>query len=347
MMGEERVRIVDIAEELGLSTATISNVIHGKTKKISDETVKRVQQLLEEKQYIPSMAGLLLAQNDSRIIGVVINNHNKYEKRVLQDPFISSAIDYLSEVISRENCFMMIQCTNDSQEIIRYASMWNMEGLVIIGFCEQDYEKLRNSMHIPFVVYDGFFQQIDHYANISVNNYDGGYQVGKYLISKGHQRMMYLSDNNICMDLERFQGFQAAIKEEGIETPKDMFHLIPLTKKERVKYYNEHLNEFHNYSAAFAASDVYAIEFMNFLIDHGFEVPKDISIAGFDNIPECEAVRPALTTIHQDGMERARKAIQMLKSQKNKEVFEHNYILPVKLIERSSVRIVSQKSSVS
>ena len=74
----QRVRIVDIARELGVSTATVSNVIHGKTKKISDATVQRVQKLLEERQYIPSMAGLLLAQNDSRIIGIVINNHGKY-----------------------------------------------------------------------------------------------------------------------------------------------------------------------------------------------------------------------------------------------------------------------------
>ena len=78
-MESGRIRIVDIAEELGVSTATVSNVIHGKTKKISDETVKRVQQLLEERQYIPSMAGILLAQNDSKIIGVVINDHEKYE----------------------------------------------------------------------------------------------------------------------------------------------------------------------------------------------------------------------------------------------------------------------------
>ena len=81
----DRVRIVDIAEELGLSTATVSNVIHGKTKKISDETVKRVQELLEERQYIPSMAGILLAQNDSRIIGIVVNDHEKYEGHVLED----------------------------------------------------------------------------------------------------------------------------------------------------------------------------------------------------------------------------------------------------------------------
>lgn len=59
---EQRVRICDIAEELGLSTATVSNVIHGKTNKVSDETVQRVTALLEQRQYIPSMAGILLAK---------------------------------------------------------------------------------------------------------------------------------------------------------------------------------------------------------------------------------------------------------------------------------------------
>lgn len=56
---EQRVRICDIAEELGLSTATVSNVIHGKTNKVSDATVQRVMALLEQRQYIPSMAGIL------------------------------------------------------------------------------------------------------------------------------------------------------------------------------------------------------------------------------------------------------------------------------------------------
>lgn len=54
-MEQNRVRIRDIAEELGLSTASVSNVIHGKTNKVSDETVKRVQAALEQRQYIPSM----------------------------------------------------------------------------------------------------------------------------------------------------------------------------------------------------------------------------------------------------------------------------------------------------
>ena len=80
---EPRIRIRDIAEELGLSTATVSNVIHGKTGKVSDETVAKVMELLEKRQYIPNMASILLAQNDSRIIGVFVNDHEKYEGHTL------------------------------------------------------------------------------------------------------------------------------------------------------------------------------------------------------------------------------------------------------------------------
>ena len=61
MWSENKVRIKDIAEELGLSTATVSNVLHGKTQKISDRTVKAVEQKLEERGYIPDMAATLLA----------------------------------------------------------------------------------------------------------------------------------------------------------------------------------------------------------------------------------------------------------------------------------------------
>ena len=68
-MTQHRVRIVDVADALGLSTATVSKMIHGKTEKISDKTVKRVQQELEKSGYIPNMAGILLARNNSRIIG--------------------------------------------------------------------------------------------------------------------------------------------------------------------------------------------------------------------------------------------------------------------------------------
>ena len=77
-MAAQRVRIIDIAQELGVSTATVSNVIHGKTKKISDQTVRRVQEALERRQYVPSMAGILLAQNSSRIVGAAVSGQGPY-----------------------------------------------------------------------------------------------------------------------------------------------------------------------------------------------------------------------------------------------------------------------------
>lgn len=89
---QERVRICDIAKQLGLSTATVSNVIHGKTNKVSDETVQRVTALLEKRQYIPSMAGILLARNSSGIIGVFVNDHPKYEGHTLRDGFLASVL---------------------------------------------------------------------------------------------------------------------------------------------------------------------------------------------------------------------------------------------------------------
>ena len=159
-MTQNRVRIVDVADALGLSTATISNVIHGKTEKISDETVKRVQQELERSGYIPNMAGILLARNNSRIIGVVVNDHEKYEGRVLEDGFVMSSLNALSHEVNEKGYFLMIKTTSDIREIPVFASMWNMDGLILIGFCEADYESLRNQMRISFVVYDGYFEKV-------------------------------------------------------------------------------------------------------------------------------------------------------------------------------------------
>ena len=130
---QERVRICDIAEELGLSTATVSNVIHGKTNKFSDETVQRVTALLEKRQYIPSMAGILLAQNSSGIIGVFVNDHPKYAGHTLRDGFIAASLDALSTEIEAGGQFMMVKKAQCAGEVVRFASMWNMDGIVMIG----------------------------------------------------------------------------------------------------------------------------------------------------------------------------------------------------------------------
>ncbi len=332
-MENGRIRIVDIADELGVSTATVSNVIHGKTKKISDETVKRVQQLLEERQYIPSMAGILLAQNDSKIIGVVINDHEKYEGHTLEDEFISASVNALAKEIERAGKFLMLKVNDKWDEIPKFASMWNMEGMVLIGYCEQDYKKLREQMHIPFVVYDGYMESSGNLVNIEVNHFDGGAQAGRYLRNRGHRDVLCISDNNICMDIERFMGLKS-------EIPNAELMVIPIEREVRASFYMEHLSKIKKYSAVFAVSDDYAMDFIQFLKNVGISVPEDISVVGFDDVRDSEKFVPALTTIKQDYKQRAALAVKMLNQLRNGGCRDKSVMLPVTLIERDSVRSV-------
>ena len=332
-MEEQRVRICDIAEELGLSTATVSNVIHGKTKKISDETVKRVMALLEERQYIPNIAGILLAQNSSKIIGVFVNDHEKYEGHTLDDVFISSSLNYLSTEIESSEQFMMVKKAKCAEEIIKFASMWNMDGIVVIGFCDQDYMYLRSHMRIPFVVYDGFCENPERILNITIDNFDGGYQVGCYFREMGHKNALCISDNEIGVDRERLRGFYKGFSPGEVESLT-----IPMRKEERWEFYQQNFASIRKTSAIFAVSDYYAIDMMCFLNEQGIAVPEDMSVAGFDDIPMCQMVSPTLTTVKQDGALRAKLAIEKLRELKENKDIDAEITLPVSLVVRKSTK---------
>lgn len=330
MWPEGRVRIVDIAEELGVSTATVSNVIHGKTKKISDRTVKRVQEKLEERGYIPNMAATLLAQNDSRIIGVVIKDHEKYEGQLLMDPFVASALNYLSDEIDRSGHFMMVKKAKNIMEAVRFASMWNMVGMVILSFCADEYQELRSRIRIPFVVYDGCFENEGRICNIQIDDRDGGRQTGAHLRALGHRKVLCVADNWECMDLERYEGLC-----EGLGFPADFLE-VPMQKKLRHAFYQEKLDCLRQHTAIFAVSDYYAVDLMGFLQSAGIRVPEDISVAGFDDSPLCEQVVPALTSVRQDWARRAQMALRLLLQMQRDPDFYGSFRVSVRLIPRGS-----------
>lgn len=334
-MTQNRIRIVDVADTSGLSTATVSKVIHGKTEKISDETVKRVQQELERSGYIPNMAGILLARNNSRIIGVVVNDHEKYEGRVLEDGFVMSSLNALSHEVNEKGYFLMIKTTSDIREIPVFASMWNMDGLILIGFCEADYESLRNQMRISFVVYDGYFEKCSKVVNLVIDHYNGGYQAGKYLKELGHKKALCIADNFICMDKERIEGFRKAFE------PGETYRWeIPKTERERMCFYEDNYMQLpeNSVTAVFAVSDFYALEFMRFLQGKNFRIPEDIQIIGFDDNMASRESNPSLTTIHQEANLRAKAAIKCLEAMRDGAEYKTEIVLPVDLIKRESTR---------
>ena len=334
----ERVRISDIAEELGLSTATVSNVIHGKTRKISDETVRRVQALLEERQYIPSMAGILLAKNTSRIIGVFVHDHEKYEGPVLEDAFIASSLNALSAEAEAAGQFMMVKRAKRAEDILQFASMWNMDGLVVIGFCRQDYMYLRSHMRIPFVVYDGFCDRTERIVNITIDNTGGGRQVGELMRRLGHRRALCVTDNLEGVDKERIEGFR-----QGFGPGETEVMVVPMRREERRAYWQREAARFRRATAAFAVSDAYAVELMQFLRESGLKVPEDISVAGFDDTPWCNLAYPALTTVRQDSAQRARVAMERLRELKSHADCGGTVVMPVQLVERDSTAPAQDK----
>ncbi len=340
-MENDRVTIKDIAEALGVSTATVSNVIHGKTKKISDATVAKVQEKLEESGYIPNMAAVLLAQNSSKIVCVVLSDDISYEGKMIEDPFVSGMLNYLSKELSKNGFFMMLKEESDVEQIARYASMWNMAGLILIGYCAVDYEKLRSKMHIPFVVVDAYKNDMKKYSDVGIDNIKGGYLAGKYLLEMGHKKVMYMANLDMECDHERYVGLKEAFLEQGLDYGYEHFKLLDPIQEKRKKRFEEIYAELHNYTAAFLASDVLAIEFMNFLQDKGLSIPKDFSIVGFDNIPLSSVVRPALTCVAQNLQQRSQVAVQLLMEmiegcEKGKQT-----LLPLELIIRDSVKKIN------
>lgn len=113
--------------------------------------------------------------------------------------------------------------------------------------------------------------------------------------------------------------------------------VIPMDQEARAGFYMEQLGKIKKYSAVFAVSDTYAMDFIQFLKSVGMSVPEDISVVGFDDVRECEKFVPALTTIRQDNRQRAGLAVKLLNQLRNGECREKNVMLPVTLVERDSV----------
>lgn len=327
---QQRVRIRDIADELGLSTATVSNVIHGKLDRVSDETARRVQRALEERQYIPNMAGILLAQNSSGIIGVAVNDHAKYERRPLCDNFIAASVNDLAGEIDRAGRFMMLKRVRRVEELIPFASMWNMQALVLIGFCAQDYVRLREHMRIGFVAYDAPGQMPPGACAIGIDDYDGGQQVGAYFRALGKKRALCIADNDENVDRARRRGFCAGFGAQSA------FWQVPMDGAQRLAYYEAHLAALLAFDAVFAVSDAYALELLRLFAAHGVRVPEDVAVAGFDDTPACRCVHPMLTSVRQDSLQRAKLALSRIEAMERGEAVPPDTRLPVKLVVRGS-----------
>lgn len=310
------ITIKEIAARLGLSTTTVSNVIHGKTKEVSAETIERVQKFLEEVEYVPNMNASNLAQGQSKIIGVVLKSLDFprwYSNNILSDPFVAEMIGGIERAVREAGYYMMLYISDDIAEIIQHISIWNVDGLILFCMMDDDGNRVAAKYHKPVVCIDTYSsEKSNDFINVGLDDTMGTYEAVKYLIDNGHRKIAFLSDNRVGVDRARFWGYRKALAEAGIEYSDKNFFLLK-TGRDTIDSNIENLCErAHGYTAMFCCSDLYAVLMMDALKSKGFSIPEDISIVGFDDNLYSRVCTPRLTTVHQDADEKGRVAAQIL-----------------------------------
>ena len=326
----------DIAKEAGVSTATVSNVINGNHHKVSKETIDKIQKIISENDYTPSATARSLIKKESKIIGVVVPNLSE------KDPFSSSPyntqiLSWLENYIRNQGYYMMIRTVGRCQDILQAFLTWNIDGLILLGAFKEEAEEIRDLVKIPTVFLDTY---ADGIANVGIDDYMGGYLAAKYLLNKGHRDIAFAGPvTTEGVIAARFKGFEDALKEKGLSFNSNRY-VEAMTYFEDVVKAGKRLAFLQEKcTACVCMSDILAFGIMEGLRLSGLRVPEDISVVGFDNLPECKYSNPQLTTVSQNIKKKAVMAgnilFEMIKTKKN---ITCNHQVTVEIEERFSVK---------
>lgn len=308
--------IKEIADSLHVSTATVSYVIHGHFEKMSPETAQRIREKLEQYQYIPNMSARMLAKGDSQIVGVITNYPNREEKLALQDPFVSEMIGALENAIRSRGYYTMLYAAQNAPEIHRVTQTWNVVGMIVLGLQANQCRELMHATRKPIVFIDCYFDKGERYNNIGLNDQDGMYRLTKHILDMGHRDILFIGDQPTLwgVDARRLNGHIEALSEHGIAWRDDRYFYIAKDRKRRVEDFARlacRIGERRDTAWMFI-SDYYAVEAIGYLCDHGFTVPDDISVSGFDDNILARVIRPRLTTVHQNVSQKAEMGVKTL-----------------------------------
>lgn len=331
--------IKEIAEIVGISTTTVSNVLHGKLNKVSKETVEKIQKVIEEQKYVLPMGMSVLTSKQSKIIGVVILIPMHFEYSILADPFYGNVVGVLERVLSSAGYYMMLYSSSSLDDICRMAMAWNVDGLIALTFDCTQYQKLSMMAGKPIVAVDMGGNLLPEMYNIGSDDENGGYLMTKHLIQCGYEKILILAYSDVAMDHMRWRGYRKALNEAGFPYKKENFIILSDYKEKRLKNYDRLLKTSETGIALFFLSDMLAIEAIGYFQKKGFRIPEDFAIVGYDDIPVASMVSPELTTIRQNIAQKGERTAQMmLDILAGKEPEVRNIQMPVNLCIRSSAR---------
>lgn len=337
--------IKDIANRAGVSTTTVSNVIHGKTKKVSPATIELIEKLIQEMGYVQKLGLNVLNNTSSRMIALVIHAHRKYENSIISDPFYGKIIGFIEEKLQIQGYYIMLYSTDDVNKVFHTVMAWNIDGVVALFFSRNDCNKIWSLIHKPVISIDayGSSQGSPFVTNIGLDDFTGGSRMIEYILGCGYHDIFVCATSDYGIDQTRWNGARemfARLTEKN-SSKKIRFINIGETTLTRESFYQQLIRRipFPQKTAVFFLSDFYAIEAISYLATRGVCIPADIGIAGFDDITYARLTVPRLTTIHQDMEKKAELAVsELLKAIENPAAYTgKEALLDVILIARDSI----------
>ena len=133
-MAEGKIRIKDIAKIAGVSATTVSNVIHGRTEKVSRKTRKRIEEILDEQEYAPSMGARILSGKSSGMIAVVVGKRQEWEQ---ESEKLEEILREIEKSLDEREYYMLLHFVKTAEEFVRYAAVWKLDGVICIWLNEE------------------------------------------------------------------------------------------------------------------------------------------------------------------------------------------------------------------
>jgi len=329
----------DIAFLAGVSQPTVSRALRG-SPVVSLETRKRIEEIARQLNYrVDKNASNLRSQHSNTLALLLFEDPTPDDSQI--NPFFLSMLGSITRASARQGYDLLIsfqQLSKDWQQ--DYEDSRKADGIILLGY--GDYEEYRPRLErlveqgTHFVRWGPVFDDQPG-VTVGCDNAQGGYEVTRHLLASGRKKIAFLgtASSHYPEFFDRYKGYERALLEARVKSSSALQVDAITTEESGFQAASELRARGVEFDAIVAASDLIAIGALRALQDAGIEVPRQVAVTGFDDIPAASLTNPPLTTVMQDTRRAGDLLVETLLRQIAGETAA-NSVIPARLVVRKS-----------
>jgi DNA-binding LacI/PurR family transcriptional regulator len=330
----------DIAFHAGVSQSTVSRALAG-SPLVSEDTRRKIQAIAEQLNYqVDKNASCLRRQESGTLALLLFEDPTSDDSQI--NPFFLSMLGSITRACARQGYDLLVsfqQLTDDWHAY--YQDSHKADGLILLGY--GDYLVARSKLQKLVEQQTHFVRWgavVEGQPGVSVgcDNLQGGRAITEHLLGLGRRRIAFLGHASPHRPefYDRYRGHCEALRAAGLEPdPALQVDAVDSTEHTGCRALHELRTRGVEFDAVFAASDLIAIGAIHALHDAGIDVPGQVSVVGFDDVPMATYANPALTTVLQDTKRAGEILVERVLQQIRGEPAE-SAMLPAQVIVRRS-----------